>query len=107
MNISHGSALGHGFVDVGLGQGDLVLVLLLVLPELGALQVGLDGQPDLHPEPGLGNHVGLDGTLARVESQLLVLQLLELHTRGLASSSGLQPGQNASNSVLTDLLHLT
>merc|ERR1719471_2773419 len=39
VNISDGSALSHGLVDVGLGQSDLVLVLLLVLPELGALQV--------------------------------------------------------------------
>merc|ERR550539_1077955 len=107
VDISHGGALGHGLVDVGLGHGDLVLVLLLVLSKLGALQVGLDGQPDLHPQPGLGDHVGLDGALAGVEGQLLVLQLLELHPGGLASGSGLEPGQDRTDSVLTDLLHLT
>merc|ERR1719209_1311393 len=48
-------------VNVGLGLGDLVLVLLLELAELGALEVGLDGQPQLEPEPGLGHHVGPDG----------------------------------------------
>ena len=107
MDISHGGALGNGLVDVGLGHGDLVLVLLLVLSELGALQVGLDGQPDLHPLPGLGDHEHADGSLAGVQGQLLVLQLLELHPGGLASGSGLQPGQDAADFVLTDLLHLT
>merc|ERR1712079_751961 len=39
--------------------------------------------------------------------ELLVLQLLELHTAGLASGSGLQPGEDRSNLVLTGLLHPT
>merc|ERR1712242_70051 len=39
--------------------------------------------------------------------ELLVLQLLELHTAGLASGSGLQPGEHGSNLVLTGLLHPT
>merc|ERR1712079_696756 len=39
--------------------------------------------------------------------ELLVLQLLELHTAGLASGSGLQPGEDGSNLVLTLLLHPT
>merc|ERR1711963_1052256 len=107
VDFSDGGALSAGLVNVSLGDGDLVLVLLLVLAELSALEVGLDGQPDLHPEPGLGNHEGLDGALAGVESQLLVLQLLELHPGGLASGSGLQPGEDSTNPVLTDLLHLT
>merc|ERR550517_1398232 len=50
--IVHSLDLGtssDGSVDVGLGLGDLVLVLLLELAELGALEVGLDGQPQLEP----------------------------------------------------------
>merc|ERR1711884_355005 len=39
--------------------------------------------------------------------ELLVLQLLELHTAGLASGSRLQPGEDGSNLVLTGLLHPT
>merc|ERR1719412_461985 len=107
VDIHHSLALAGGAVNVSLGLGDLVLVLLLVLPELGALEVGLDGQPQLHPEPGLGDHHGLDGPLAGVQGELLVLQLLELHTAGLASGSGLQPGEDRSNLVLTGLLHPT
>merc|ERR550534_1446882 len=88
--IVHSLDLGassNGSVNVGLGLGDLVLVLLLELAELGALEVGLDGQPQLEPEPGFGHHVGPDGSLARVEGKLLVLQLLELHPGGLATSA--------------------
>merc|ERR1719412_306673 len=107
VDIHHSLALAGGAVNVGLGLGDLVLVLLLVLAELGALEVGLDGQPKLHPEPGLGDHHGLDGPLAGVQGELLILQLLELHTAGLASGSGLQPGEDRSNLVLTGLLHPT
>merc|ERR1719412_3551849 len=107
VDIHHSLALAGGTVNVGLGLGDLVLVLLLVLAELGALEVGLNGQPKLHPEPGLGDHHGLDGSLAGVQGALLVLQLLELHTAGLASGSGLQPGEDRSNLVLTGLLHPT
>merc|ERR1719410_1762185 len=102
--------LGPGLkslANVSLGQGNLVLVLLLELAKLGALEVGLDGQPDLGPEPGLGSHVHADSTLAGVQSQLLVLELLELHPGGLASGSGLEPGENGSNLVLTELLHLS
>ena len=40
-------------------------------------------------------------------SDNLILQLLELHPGGLASGSGLEPGQDRTDSVLTDLLHLT
>merc|ERR1719412_3256482 len=107
VDIHHSLALAGGAVNVGLGLGDLVLVLLLVLAELGALEVGLDGQPQLHPEPGLGDHHGLDGPLAGVQGELLILQLLELHTAGLASGSRLQPGEDRSNLVLTGLLHPT
>ena len=86
---------------------NFVLVLLLVFSKLGALKVWLDGHPDLHPLPGLGDHQHSDGSLAAVESELLVLQLLELHTRRLATSSSLEPGEDRSNLVLTDLLHVT
>merc|ERR1719492_728502 len=108
--IEHSLDLGsrlQGGVNVGLGLSNLVLVLLLELSKLGALQVGLDGQPELHPQPGLGDHEGPDGALARVESHLLVLQLLESHPGGLASGSGLQPGEDTADLVLTDLLHLS
>merc|ERR1719350_440791 len=98
-------ASSDGSVNVGLRLGDLVLVLLLELAELGALEVGLDGQPQLEPEPSLGHHVGPDGTLARVEGKLLVLQLLELHPGGLATSTRLQPGEDGADLVLTLLLH--
>ena len=36
MDIDHSAALTHGLVDVCLGNGDLLLVLLLVLAKLGA-----------------------------------------------------------------------
>merc|ERR1719495_2677631 len=92
-------------VHVSLGLGDLGLVLLLELAELGALEVGLDGQPQLEPEPGLGHHVGPDGTLAGVQGHLLVLQLLELHPGSLATSTSLKPGKDGADLVLTLLLH--
>ena len=69
------------------------------------MKVLLDGQPELEPEPGLGHHVGADGTLASVQGHLLVLQLLELHPGSLATSTGLQPGKDAADLVLTLLLH--
>ena len=40
VNFNHSAALADGFVDVCLSDGDLLLVLLLVLSKLGALQVG-------------------------------------------------------------------
>merc|ERR1719447_1200343 len=95
-----GVALAHGLANVGLSLGDLVFVLLLVLGELGALEVGLDEQPDLHPLPGLGDHHGAQGTLACVEGELL-----ELHPGGLATSTSLQPGEDGADLVLTLLLH--
>merc|ERR1719362_2219543 len=107
VDVGDSVALVSGTANVGLSLSNLVLVLLLVLAELSALEGGLDSQPDLHPLPCLGNHHGLDGTLARVQGQLLVLQLLELHPGGLASGSGLQPGQHTADLVLTDLLHLS
>ena len=69
------------------------------------MKVLLDGQPELEPEPGLGHHVGADGTLASVQGHLLVLQLLELHPGSLATSTGLQPSKDAADLVLTLLLH--
>merc|ERR1712079_903749 len=59
------------------------------------------------PEPGLGSHHVPDGSLAGIQSHLLVLQLLESHSAGLAPGSGLQPGEDGPNLVLTELLHLT
>ena len=41
VNGCHVTAVGNGFVDVCLGHRNLLLVLLLVLAELCALQVGL------------------------------------------------------------------
>merc|ERR1712226_1013791 len=41
----------NGSVNVGLSLGDLVLVLFLELSELAAPEVGLDGQPQLEPQP--------------------------------------------------------
>ena len=41
MDFNDSAALAHGLVDVGLRNGDLLLVLLLVLTKLGALEVGL------------------------------------------------------------------
>ena len=48
---------------------------------------------------------GPDGALAGVQGQLLVLQLLELHSGGLAPGAGLQPGQHGADLVLALLLH--
>merc|ERR1719153_780072 len=104
--LGHNSvALAHGLANVGLSLGDLVLILLLVLGELGALEVGFDEKPDLHPLPGLGDHHGTESTLASVEGELLVLQLLELHPGRLAASASLQPGKDGTDLVLTLLLH--
>ena len=36
MDVDHSAALAHSLVDVRLGDGDLLLVLLLVLAKLGA-----------------------------------------------------------------------
>merc|ERR1719278_1074286 len=98
-------ASSNSSVDVGLGFSNLVLILLLELSELAAPKVGLDGEPKLEPEPGLSHHVGADGTLARVEGELLVLQLLELHPGGLSTSTRLQPGKDRADLVLTLLRH--
>merc|ERR1712076_162451 len=95
----------NGSINVGLSLGDLVLVLLLELSELAAPEVGLDGEPQLEPQPGLGHHVGADGALARVESELLVLELLELHPGGLSTGARLQPGKDGADLVLALLLH--
>merc|ERR1719394_1344356 len=107
VDLNDSIALSNSLVNVGLSNSNLVLILLLVLAKLCTLEVGLDGQPDLHPQPGLGNHHGSDGSLASIQGHLLVLELLESHSGGLASSSGLQPGKNVSDLVLTELFHLT
>merc|ERR1719438_553487 len=80
VDLNDSIALSNSLVNVSLSNSNLVLVLLLVLAKLSALEVGLDGQPKLHPQPGLGNHHGLDCSLAGVKSKLLVLELLELHS---------------------------
>ena len=41
VDLHHGAAVSSGLVDVGLSNGNLLLVLLLVLAELCTLQVGL------------------------------------------------------------------
>merc|ERR1712107_671878 len=102
---NNGIALCHSLVDISLSNGNLFFILSLVLAELGALKVGLNGHPDLPPQPGLANVVVSDCSLAAVESKLLILELLELHTGSLASGSSLQPGKNLTNSVLSHLLH--
>merc|ERR1719510_1883384 len=107
VDLLDGVAIGNSLVNVGLGGGNLVLVLLLELAELGALEVGLDGHPDLGPLPGLGNADRPDGALHAVEGQLLVLQLLVLDTGVLTTGSGLQVGEDGSNLVLTNLLDVT
>ena len=40
VDLDHSTTISHSLVDVGLGNGDLLLILLLVLSKLGALQVG-------------------------------------------------------------------
>ena len=40
VDLNHGAAVSYGLVDVGLSNGNLLLVLLLVLSKLGALEVG-------------------------------------------------------------------
>ena len=40
VDLDHGAAISHGLVDVGLGNGNLLLVLLLVLSKLSALEGG-------------------------------------------------------------------
>ena len=42
MDFNHSGACAHSIVDVGFGNGNLLLILLLVLTKLGALEVGLD-----------------------------------------------------------------
>merc|ERR1719153_1045921 len=100
-------AFSNSLVNVCFSNGNLLFILSLVLGKLGALEVGLDGQPQLPPEPGLANVVVTDGALQAVEGKLLVLHLLEDKTRGLSSGLGLKPGKDSANPVLTDLLHVT
>ena len=54
VDVNDSIALSDCLVNVGLSNSNLVLVLLLVLAKLGALEVGLDGQTDLHTQTGLG-----------------------------------------------------
>ena len=41
VDLNHSAPFSYGLVDVGLGNGDLLLVLLLVFFKLGVLEVGL------------------------------------------------------------------
>ena len=91
VNINDSITLSNSLVNVSFSNGNLVLILLLVFSKLGALEVGLDGQPQLHPQPGLGDHEGSDGSLAGIESKFLILKLLELHSGTLSSCSSLKP----------------
>ena len=65
----------------------------------------LNEHPDLEPLPGLGQQVGTESSLAAVQGQFLVLELLELHPGGLATGTGLKPGKDRANLVLALLLH--
>ena len=100
-------ALSHSLVNVGFSNSNFLLILGLVLSKLGSLKVGLDGQPQLPPQPGLTNVVVPNGALEAIEGQLLVLHLLEHQPGSFSSCLRLQPGQNGSNPVLTDFLHVT
>ena len=40
VDLNHGAAVSHGLVNVGLSDGNLLLVLLLVLSKLSALEGG-------------------------------------------------------------------
>ena len=63
VDLNNSAALAHGFVDVRLGDGDLLLVLLLVLSKLGALEVGLR-ERGIDIKSGLGNP-----TMGYIQSQ--------------------------------------
>ena len=41
VDVDHSATLADSLVDVGFGDSNLLLVLLLVLTKLGALEVGL------------------------------------------------------------------
>merc|ERR1719471_957658 len=85
----------------------IFFILSLVLGKLGTLEVRLDSQPQLPPEPGLTNVVVPDGSLETIESKLLVLHFLEDQSRGLSSGLSLKPRQNFTNPVFTNLFHVT
>ena len=40
VDLDHSAAISNGLVDVGLGDGNLLLILLLVLSKLSALEGG-------------------------------------------------------------------
>merc|ERR1719334_57170 len=105
MLCNYSIAFSDGLVNIGLSLSNLVLVLLFVLGELSAFEVGLNGQPDLHPLPSLGDHHCTQSSLAGVKCQLLVHQFLELHPGCLSTGTSLKPGQDGSNLVFPLLLH--
>merc|ERR1719150_2462521 len=100
-------AFSNSLVNVGFSNSNLLFILSLVLSKLGTFEVRLDGQPQLPPKPSLTNVVVTNGSLEAVESQFLILQLLEDQTRGFSSGLGLQPRQDRANSVFTNLFHET
>merc|ERR1719150_1756189 len=100
-------AFSNGLVNIGFSNGNLLFILSLVLSKLGTFEVRLNGQPQLPPKPSLTNVVVTNGSLEAVESQFLILQLLEDETRGFSSGLGLQPRQDRANTVFTNLFHET
>merc|ERR1719450_1264295 len=99
--------ISQSLIDVGLSNGNLLFILSLVLGKLGTFEVRLDSQPQLPPEPGLTNVVVANGSLQTIQRQFLVLQLLEDKTRSFSSGLSLQPGQYTTNTVFTNLFHVT
>ena len=108
VDFNHSAACTHSIVDVGFGNGNLLLVLLLVLTKLGALEVGLDEpnflyqitnqmcsyfgvlHPDLEPLPSLGKQVGAKSSLAGVQGQFL-LNVSWKHLSGPVSCFMIKP----------------
>merc|ERR1712183_495629 len=100
-------AICYCSVNICLSNCNLLFIFCLVLSKLSALEVRLESQPDLPPEPSFANHVVPDCSLAAVKSHLLVLHLLKAHSGLLTSTISLKPRQNLRNSVFTSFFHLT
>merc|ERR1719477_191024 len=91
MNSNHSITFGNGFVNVCLSKGNLVFIFFLVFSKLGTFQIWLNCQPDLEPLPCLGEQHSPNSSLAAIKCKFLILQLLELHARCLASCTSLKP----------------
>merc|ERR1719220_2941413 len=100
-------ALCHSLVNVGLSNCNLLFILSLVLGKLGALEVRLDSQPQLPPEPGLTNVPVPNGALKAIKSKLLVLHFLKDQPGGFSSCLRLQPCYDTADPVFTNFLHVT